>query len=340
MTRKKTSSTIRDVARMAGVSVATVSRYINQTATIADETGRRVQAAMDALSFTPHPIARNLATQRTNTIGLLLSDIGGQFYTPLLRGIEAVASDGGYDLLIHSTRTSRQEKTLRRALNEFNTDGLLVFIDALDKTELTRLNHIHFPVVLMNQTPPRELEIPYVSIENRFGTQVVVEHLIEVHARKRIVFLRGPVGNEDSAGREKGYYLALKKHGLPIDPALVLQGDFESTHAYASVKQLIARGVAFDAVFTGDDDSAVGVIQALQEANLRVPQEVAIAGFDDSLFARILQPPLTTVRAPFEWVGREACRQLIHLIRGEPAEARTILPTEMVIRHSCGCIKE
>ena len=337
MTRKKSSSTIRDVARLAGVSVATVSRYINQTATIADETGRRVQEAMDTLKFTPHPIARNLATQRTNTIGLLLSDIGGQFYTPLLRGVEAVSSEAGYDLLIHSTRTSQAGKTLRRALNEYNTDGLLIFIDALDNTELARLNQIGFPVVMMHQSPPDQLTIPVVSIENRSGAQQAVEHLIEVHGRKRIAFLRGPAGNEDSEEREKGYRQALKKHDLPFDPALVTRGEFETAQAYMAIKQLIAQGASFDAMFTGDDDSAIGVIQALQEAGRKIPEDVAIAGFDDSLFARILTPPLTTVRAPIEHVGREAARQLVRLIRGEQADMHTVLPTEMIIRQSCGC---
>jgi DNA-binding LacI/PurR family transcriptional regulator len=228
MTRKKSSSTIRDVARIAGVSVATVSRYINQTAIIAEETGRHVQAAMDELSFTPHPVARNLATQRTNTIGLLLSDIGGEFYTPLLRGIEAVSSEAGFDLLIHSTNTSHTAKAPRRALNEYNTDGLLIFIDALDSTELTRLSQIGFPLVLMHQSPPDHLNIPFVTIENRRGAQQAVEHLIEVHGRKRIAFLRGPEGNEDSEEREQGYLQALKAHGLPLDPTLEVRGDFDS----------------------------------------------------------------------------------------------------------------
>jgi DNA-binding LacI/PurR family transcriptional regulator len=337
MTRKKSSSTIRDVARIAGVSVATVSRYINQTAIIAEETGRHVQAAMDELSFTPHPVARNLATQRTNTIGLLLSDIGGEFYTPLLRGIEAVSSEAGFDLLIHSTNTSHTAKAPRRALNEYNTDGLLIFIDALDSTELTRLSQIGFPLVLMHQSPPDHLNIPFVTIENRRGAQQAVEHLIEVHGRKRIAFLRGPEGNEDSEEREQGYLQALKAHGLPLDPTLVVRGEFETAQAYAVVQQLISQGATFDAVYTGDDDSAIGVIQALKEAGLRVPEDVAIAGFDDSLFARILTPPLTTVRAPIEQVGREAAQQLVRLMREEPADMRTVLPTEMIIRQSCGC---
>jgi DNA-binding LacI/PurR family transcriptional regulator len=337
MTKPTHSPTIRDVARLAGVSVATVSRCLNNSAPLAEETGKRVQQAMDELHFSPHPIARNLATKRTNTIGLLLLDIGGAFYTPLLRGIEAVSSEAGFDLLIHSTRGVHAANTMRRALTEHNTDGLLIFIDALDNAELTRLNAIGFPVVLMHQSPPKGLDIPVVTIENQAGALQVVDHLIEAHGRNRIAFLRGPEGNEDSEAREKGYLQALKKHNLPADPALIVRGGFDADSAYTAAKDLLASGVLFDSIFTGDDDSAIGVIEALKGAGLSVPGDIPIVGFDDSIFARLLTPALTTVRAPIEQVGREAVAQLIHQIRGEPTHSRTVLPTEMIVRSSCGC---
>jgi LacI family transcriptional regulator len=330
-------ATISDVARQAGVSISTVSRVLNDTVPVDAETAKRVRAAVAALNYYPHAAARTLASRRTNTIGLLLLDIGGEFYTPMLRGIESVSSEAGFDLLIHSTQTSHLGNTSRHALGEHNTDGLLVFTDALDTAELTRLNQMGFPVVLLHQTPPKPLSIPVVTIENRSGAQNIVEHFINIHGCRRIVFLQGPVDNEDSEEREIGYRQALKKYGLPVDPSLIAAGGFESNQAYAAVKQLIGNGVDFDAIFTGDDDNAIGVIQALREAGRKIPEDIAVAGFDDSLFARILTPPLTTVRAPLEQVGREAVRQLIHLIRGEPAEARLVLPTELILRQSCGC---
>lgn len=334
---KNSSSTIRDVARLAGVSVATVSRYINHKAPLAADTAARVQQAMDELSFFPHPVARSLATQHTNTIGLLLLDIGGEFYTPMLRGIEAAANEAGYDLLIHTTRTARPVNLPRRALNEYNTDGLLAFTDALDDAELARLHAKGFPVVLMHQNPPRPLKIPVVTIENRLGAQQIVDHLIEVHGRRRIAFLRGPDGNQDSTEREKGYLTSLKNHGLEFDPSLVTTGGFETDSAYAAAKGMLATGASFDAIFTGDDDSAAGVIRALNEAGMRVPQDVAIGGFDDSIISRLVTPNLTTVKAPIERVGHEAVTQLLHLIKGEPAQSRTVLPVELILRHSCGC---
>jgi LacI family transcriptional regulator len=330
-------ATISDVAEKAGVSISTVSRVINNTVPVEEEAAQRVRQAVAALNYTPHSAARTLASRRTNTIGLLLLDIGGEFYTPMLRGIEAVSSQAGYDLLIHSTITSRSGIPIHRALGEHNTDGLLVFTDAVDRAELARLQEISFPVVLLHQSSPKELAIPVITIENQSGAQKVVDHLIEVHGRKRILFLQGPLGNEDSEQREKGYRQSLKKHALPYDPDLVVRGGFEPNAAHAVVEQVLTARLEFDAIFTGDDDNAVGVIQALREAGREIPRDVSVAGFDDSLFARILTPPLTTVRAPIEQVGQAAVRQLLRLIRSEPVEARLVLPTELIIRQSCGC---
>jgi DNA-binding LacI/PurR family transcriptional regulator len=267
----------------------------------------------------------------------VLPDIGGEFYTPLLRGIEAVSSEAGYDLLIHSTQSSRSCGTPRRPLGEHNTDGLLVFTEGVDNAELTRLNQIDFPVVLLHRSPPKGLSIPVITIENRTGARRIVEHLIDVHGCRRIICMRGPKDNEDSEEREKGYRQALKSRGIPFVPSLIATGGFEPDQARATIKQLVGQGMEFEAIFTGDDDNAVGVIQALREADRKIPQDVAVVGFDDSLFARILTPPLTTVRAPIEQVGREGACQLIRLIRGEQAEAKVTLPVELVIRQSCGC---
>jgi LacI family transcriptional regulator len=330
-------ATISDVARQAGVSISTVSRVLNDTVPVDAGTAERVRAAVTALNYYPHSAARTLASRRTNTIGLLLLDIGGDFYTPLLRGIETVSSQAGFDLLIHSTQTSRFGNASRRALGEHNTDGLLVFTDAVDIAELNRLNKIGFPVVLLHQSSPKNLEIPAITIENRTGARKIVEHLIDVHGCRKILCLRGPIDNEDSQEREKGYRLALKSHGIPFDPGMVVTGGFEPNQAHAAVGQLLAKGVEFDGIFTGDDDNAVGVIQALREAGRRIPQDVAIVGFDDSIFARILTPPLTTVRAPIEQVGREGVRQLVRLIRCEQPELRVTLPINLIIRQSCGC---
>jgi DNA-binding LacI/PurR family transcriptional regulator len=158
-----------------------------------------------------------------------------------------------------------------------------------------------------------------------------------VHGRRRIVLLQGPPDHEDAHWRQLGYREALAAHGLPFDPALVRPGDFDRHVAQASVARLLESGVAFDAILTGDDEAAVGARQALRAAGKPVPEEVAVVGFDDQRLAAVLDPPLTTVHAPTEEVGRFAAQHLIHLIRTSEARPLTLLPTQIVVRRSCGC---
>jgi len=289
---------------------------------------------MEELQFVPRHAARVLASRRTNTIGLVMSEISGAFFPPMLKGIEAGAHEAGYDLLIHSTQ---KEGPSRRPLGEHNTDGLLIFTDGLDHRELHRLYKLNFPMVLLHQTPPDELNIPTIAIENKDGAILLVNHLIETHDRRRIVFLRGPEGHQDSAGRERGYGEALESHSLPFDPTLIVPGGFDEEEGFAATQKMLADGIEFDAIFAGDDESAIGALRALRMAGRSVPEDVAVVGFDDIPFARYLSPALTTVRAPIEEIGRESVRQVACLMRGEPAQPLTLMQTELVIRESCGC---
>lgn len=332
-------ATISDVAERAGVSIATVSRVLNGTTPVVPETAERIRAAIEDLHYVPRTAARILASRRTDTIGLLLPEIGEAFFATLLRGIEAEARSAGFDLLIHATTHIPHASTPSpwRSLAEHNTDGLLVFTQSVDAKELARLRRISFPVVLLFQTPPDALDIPAILVENRNGAEALVSHLIETHGCRRIAFLRGPAGNEDSAGRQAGYEAALRSHGLPLDPSLLGAGGFNEEEASRTLEAWLAQGLEMDAIFAGDDDAAAGVFTALHRARRRIPQDIKVVGFDDSTVARFLSPPLTTVRVPIEAVGREAIRQLVRLIRHQPAELLSLMPTDVVLRESCGC---
>jgi LacI family transcriptional regulator len=337
MNLKNHPPTIADVAHHAKVSIATVSRVLNGKVPVQAEKVERVRLAMEELQFVPRHAARVLASKRTNTIGLLLPEISGAFFSPMLKGIEAGAHEYGYDLLIYSTQ---QQKSSRRPLGEHNTDGLLIFTNSLATHELQRLNNINFPVVLLHQTPPASLNIPVITIENKDGAAMLIDHLIEKHGRRRIVYLCGPDGHEDSDWRERGYRESLEAHNIGYDPNLIASGGFDDEEAFAAIQQLLMEGLDFDAVFAGDDDAAIGVMRALRLAGRLIPQGVSVVGFDDVPFARYLSPALTTVRAPIEEVGHEAMVQLAKLMSGEPAEALTLMHTELVVRESCGCISE
>jgi Transcriptional regulators len=339
MSRRSSSSvTIRDVARKAGVSVATVSRYINRNVTVSPEVSERLNAVMTELKYVPHAAARNLASRKTRVIGLLLNNLHNDFFVPLLNGVEAVVRRKGYNLIIATYHASSRNE-MPAPIGPHNTDGLLVFSDGLVDEDLLHLSSIGFPMVLVHRTTPPELHIPSVTVENVEITQKLVEHLIQIHHKKRILFLRGPIHQEDSARRECGYQSALEANNIPFDENLVLNGDFEREIAYEAMNKFLENGsrVDFDAVFTGDDDAAIGVLQSLQHHGLDVPNDIAVVGFDDLGFAPFLNPPLTTVRAPTEAVGRIATERLFGLLENQPSDEVVILPTEIIFRRSCGC---
>jgi LacI family transcriptional regulator len=314
--RSPSRAIITDVAKKAGVSIATVSRVINRTAPVAPETEAQVKAAISELNYRPHVAAQVLAGRKTDTLGLLLPAIGGDFFSLMLRGVESGARKHGLGLLVYSTETMNpRDVTDFCPVGEHNTDGLLAFTDSISNAELRRLHKLHFPIVLLHRSSPEGLNIPCVTVENKSGACEAVDHLINEHGCRRIGFLTGPEGHEDSWWRELGYRESLAAHAIPFDPALVAMG----------------------AIFAGDDEAAAGVLTALSRAGKRVPGDVALVGFDDTHFSRYLSPPLTTVHAPIEQVGQEAVRQLVALVRTRRAEPLVMLPTRLVVRRSCGC---
>jgi len=332
-------ATIEDVAELAGVSIATVSRVVNGTGPVAETTAARVQSAIAELNYVPNAAARGLARRKTNTIGLIVRDISGHFFQPMLRGIEAGVREYGFDLLIHSTQIlPGQNLPPKYPLGEHNADGLLVFTDSLDEAQICRLYSVQFPLVLLHRSPPSGLNIPCVTIENKSGVRRMMNYLIEERGFRRIAFLRGTEGAEDSYWRELGYKEALAAHNIPYDPALIGEGGFDEEQAKTQIRAWLAQGRLdhIDAIFAGDDDSALGTMAVLREAGIRVPEDIALVGFDDIPLARHLTPPLTTVHAPIELAAREAVRQLVRLIRTGEADLLTLLPTELVIRRSCG----
>lgn len=318
--------------------MATVSRYLNQNAPVSEKLSDRIQQVMDRLDYIPQATARHLALRKKHTIGVLIPSMHSDFFAPLLAGIESIVSENNYNLLVATFR-SRPMHDVQFPLGPHNTDGLLAFADSLDDEQIAQFHSRDFPLVLVHKTPLEELGIPFVTVENKAATRKLVDHLIAVHGRKRIIMVRGPEQQEDSYWREVGYKAALEDHGIPYDKELILNGSFEREIAYEAMKTFLAKSSrpSFDAVFAGDDDAAIGIYEALREVDLRIPEDVSVVGFDDSRMSPFLTPPLTTVRAPTEEVGRCAARQMFRLLEGKKPELATLHPTEIVYRRSCGC---
>lgn len=328
-------ATIKEVAAQAGVSIMTVSRVINETGPVAEETTERVLAAISALNYLPHRGARALASQKTHTIGLLFPEVNDLFFFQLMRGMQQFLLPNGYDLLLYSTARPAELDAFHLPLGQHNTDGLMIFTDSLDEATLRRLHAARFPMVLLHRTPPAGVDIPSVSFENKDGAVKMVAHLLRC-GHRRIAFLAGAPENEDSAWREAGYREALATADIAFDPQLLGVGRFEEETAVTVVTRWLKEKRPIDAIFAADDVSARGAIRAVQLAGLRVPEDIAVVGFDDALLSQYIDPPLTTVKAPIEEAGRAAAQQLLKLINTGTADPLTLLPTELVIRRSCG----
>lgn len=318
--------------------MATVSRYINDTAPVSEPVAERIEAVLARLRYRPHAAARQLATQKMMAIGLLLNSIYNDFFGPLLYGIEALVQQNGYNLLVATSRPERREGSYP-ALGAHNVDGLLVFADSLSDKDLRGLHEQKLPMVLIHRSSPEGLDIPSVTVENKAATYQLIDHLITKHQRRKIVFVRGKIDHEDSYWREVGYREALAANGIEFDPAFIVPGDFQREVAYLSMREFLSRPkrLEFDAVFTGDDAAAIGVMEALEQSGLRIPQDVAVVGFNDSHHAAFLNPPLTTIKAPTHEVGRIAAKNLFNVINNNPVDNVTLLPTEIIVRQSCGC---
>lgn len=337
MSRKSSSVTIRDVAKKAGVSPATVSRYINDSAPVSAEVAARIREVMIDLKYVPSAAARQLAMQKAHAIGVLLTSLNREFLSPLVSGIESVVQKEGYNLLV-ATRRMEDRIDTQIPIGPHNSDGMIVFPGSLTDNEILKLHYAGFPLILIYRTSPEGLNIPSVTIRNKGATKKLIDHLIEVHHRRRIIFMHGPANNEDSQWREQGYQESLATHGIAYDPTLIIAGEYNRNDAYQAMTEFLANGHPdFDAVFAGNDESAVGVMNALNEKGLRIPDDISVVGFDDLELSAFLTPPLTTINAPTEGVGKTAARYLFDLLAGQEIEPVTLLPTEIVIRQSCGC---
>ncbi len=325
-------ATIRDVARAAGVSVATVSRALNGATNVLPGTRQRIQDAARALRFTPSGAARSLITRRTDTVGALLPDLFGEYFSELIRGIDQAARARGLHLLVSSSHGNVDEAAAAlRAMNG-RVDGLIVMSPHADAGFLHDNLPGSLPAVLLNTAAELPGHARFV-IDNFGGAQAMTHHLV-ASGRKRIAFIGGPAGNGEAQERLRGYRAGLK----PGMRQSVFEGDFTEEAGALAGRRIAQTKPRPDAVFAANDMMAVGCLQALRDAGLRVPEDVALAGFDDIPIARYITPALTTIRVPIAVLGSAALDALAKAVEAPQAQAThtVVMPVELVVRHSCG----
>lgn len=333
---------IYEIAKKAGVSRSTVSRVINGEGYVSEEARQKVMRVIEEENYVPNPAARALVTKRSQVIGIVIPDTiknilnteNSYYYSALLQGITAEAHLRDFATLLWVGHESEDRGVYhRRILKSQLMDGVLVVASVAGEDQLLRqLSDNKKPWVLIGR-PVHEIEsVSYVGIDNAAASEEAVRHLLS-RGRRRIGTITGTMDNIDSRERLKGYKQALATANLPVDPDLIVEGCFSRNCGYDSMKILLERGV--DAVFAASDLIAAGALQAIQDAGRRVPDDVALVGFDDLPIASQLKPALTTVRQSVAEKGEQATAILLNLIEGRIAPpVQTLLPTQLIVRES------
>lgn len=328
--------TIKDIARLAGVSTATVSKVVNgKDERISEATRQRVLKVIEEQHYVPNRVASSMVTKQTKTLGLVIPDIANPFFPELARGAEDYAQEAGYTLILcNSDNELDKEDTYIAMLQEKMVDGL-IFTASSRRTEVSSaLSRVRIPVITVDRQIEGLSAQSKIVVDNDRGAFKAVDHLIRRGYRK-IFHLAGPMTSRPAKQRYAGYLQAHERHALLPPEGHLLEGEYVPSWGVAAVERLIADGKDFDAVFCDNDLIAIGAMKTLIRAGYRVPEDVGVVGYDDIYLAALVNPGLTTVRQPIYEMGNSAARQLIAMIEDNPKESQEItLATELVVRES------
>ena len=328
-------ATIEDVAEIAGVSIATVSRAINEPAKVAEATRRRVNEAIAKTGYTTNAMARSLRIRRSNMIMILAPDVGDPNFSNILVGLETEASKRGYGILIGNTQNDPTRETdYLRFISSNQATGLILLTGHLpfgydQNGALGRMP----PMVAVNEPVPGD-RVPFVGVDNFEGARIAAEHLVS-QGHRRIAFIGHSSSRVVNELRERGYRAALREAGIAIDPMLILDGDGTTESGRQAAEQMFVRDVLPTAFLCVNDATALGVIIALNARGYDLPRQFSVMGFDDISFASFVTPSLTTMKQPRSKIGEAAMDLLLSVVEGRPVEQREVLlRTELILRNS------
>lgn len=331
------AATIRDVAKEAQVSVATVSAVLNESKYVSPPLVERVRRSAEALDYRPNGLARSLKTRRTRMLGLILSDITNPFFTTMVRAVEDTARRHGYSLILGNTdEESAKEETYVELLRARQVDGLILVASAGEHAYLPDLLARDLPIVCVDRSLVH-LGVDSVLTDNVAGAYQAVGHLLAL-GHRRIGIVTGIPRITSTDQRLAGYAQALAERGLPTDPALVRPSDSTIAGGERDAAALLDRPDRPTALFATNNQMTIGALRAIQARGLRCPEDIALVGFDDFEWADVFRPRLTTVRQPVYALGRAVARLLVRRIEGQrtgPAR-EVVLPPTLVVRESCG----
>lgn len=339
---KHMAATIFDVAKRAGVSIGTVSRVINNRDRVHPETRERVLKAIRELDYHANALARGLASQQTATLGLVIPQVNDPFFFQIVRGVEEAASAANYSLLIASQ--SRLPASEQRYLHLFRRGYVDAMVLASIKVHVHEVQEIirqGIPIVLLQLDIGKN--IPTFLADNYGGGRAMAEHLVVDHHYQRVAYITGTDHTPDSQERLRALRDVLQENNLTLPPEYIAQGDYLRDSGYQAMRQLLDLPHLPEAVFAANDQMAIDAMMAIRDHGLRVPEDIAVVGFDDIPMASYVSPPLTTVHQPvyeLGWHAGQMALEIIHTNSDRPAmisPRKLVLPTSPVIRHSCGC---
>lgn len=329
------ATSIKDVAREAGVSIATVSRVLNDIDVVNEDTKKKVLDAIKKLGYRPNIVARSLKTQRTKTIGILIPDISNQFYPEIVRGAEDVSNIYDYNVILcNSDLDIEKEKEYLRVLKEKMVDGVLYMSSSLQDEILELINELDLKTILI-ETRDKDGLLPSVTIDNVKGSYDSTNYLIQ-KGLKEIAFIGTKKDNMNAWGdRYIGYENAMKEAGININPELVYLDSIKVKTGYEGIQHFLKSNKKFDGIVCASDDIAMGAINALRDNGLEVPKDVSVIGFNDNYAASIFYPKITTVSQPTYDMGSVAMRMLIKLLNKKDIDTPNyVLEHELVERES------
>jgi len=326
-----TMVTVHEVARVAGVSAATVSRFLNGTARVSDEKRQAIESVIEELNYKPNVLAQNLKTGSSRTVGVLTQSLVSGYFSDALAGVDEALQGTGYAPLIVSGHWHAEEEAERiELLIARRVDGLVILSGNLKDAQILKLSQ-RVPIVAFG----RELDGPRAygfCLDNYLGACEAVEHLI-FQGHRHIAFIAGPSDHQDALARLAGYRDTLAKHRIKEKPQLIVAGDFQESAGLLAVERLLESGQRFSAMFCANDLTAYGARLALYRRGIRVPEDISIVGFDDLHSSMYTTPPLTTVRQPLFDVGRSLGRAIVKMINNEAREV-DVPQLNLVVRES------
>jgi LacI family transcriptional regulator len=338
MTAHPANVTIKDVARLSGVSPMTVSRVINDSERVSPDTRRRVEHAILELGYVPSRLARGLSRQRTRTLALVVPDVANPFFTLIVRGAEDFARRADYRVILCDTRADLNvEREVIEEMIAHRVEGIVIApVSDRSKPHLRRLASFGVPFVLIDRTVPG-IDADVVLGDSVGGARRLVDHLISL-GHRRIGFIVESDEVSTARDRRRGYEAALAAAGIPLDPALVANATVDPSGGFEGMQRLLGLEHRPTAVFTVNNLVALGAIEAVRDAGLEVPDDIALVCFDDIEYASRLHPFLTVMEQPAETFGTLGTQLLLERIDGRSTERRrlVVLPAEFVVRKSCG----